>query len=101
MTKEFYTSVVHHGNKILYRGYENGKAVKRRLPFKPTLFMAGNKNSGWTTLEGLPVDPIVFDSMSEAKDFVNRDYGENMLHKPRWEFKRVIKGWTKFTLIIF
>jgi DNA polymerase elongation subunit (family B) len=72
MNKEFYTSVLRYGNNILYRGYENGKPVKRKIPFRPTLFMAGSKNSGWTTLEGLPVDPIQFDSMSEATDFLKR-----------------------------
>ena len=75
----FYTSVVRHANNILYRGYKNGKPVKRRIPFKPTLFMAGNKGSGWTTLDDLPVDPIVFDSMSEAKDFVKRYEGVSNL----------------------
>lgn len=72
MNKEFYTSVLRYGNNILYRGYENDKPVKRKIPFRPTLFMAGSKNSGWTTLEGLPVDPIQFDSMSEATDFLKR-----------------------------
>ena len=72
MNKEFYTSVLRYGNNILYRGYKDGKAVKRKISFKPTLFMEGNDGSGWTNLEGNPVKPIQFDSMSEAKDFVSR-----------------------------
>ena len=70
----FYTSVVRFGNKLLYRGFENGKEVKRRIPFKPTLFMSGTaeQSDGWTTLDGLPVQPVTFDSMSEAKDFDKR-----------------------------
>jgi DNA polymerase elongation subunit (family B) len=72
MNNEFYTSVLRYGNNILYRGYKDGKAVKRKIPFKPTLFMEGNDGSGWTNLEGNPVKPIQFDSMSEAKDFVSR-----------------------------
>ena len=70
----FYTSVVRFGNKLLYRGFENGKEVKRRIPFKPTLFLYGTaeQSDGWTTLYGLPVQPVTFDSMSEAKDFDKR-----------------------------
>ena len=74
MTKEFYTSVVRHGNNILYRGYRNGKSVKERIPFKPKLYVGG-KGAGWTTLDGLPVTEMQFDSMSEAKDFLKRYEG--------------------------
>ena len=73
MTKKFYTSVVRYGDKLLYRGYdEQGRAVKSRIPFKPTLFMSGESKEGWTTLDGIPMQPVVFDSMSEAKDFNKR-----------------------------
>ena len=73
MTKKFYTSVVKYGDKLLYRGYdEQGRAVKSRIPFKPTLFMSGESEEGWTTLDGIPMQPVVFDSMSEAKDFNKR-----------------------------
>ena len=75
MSKEFYTSVLRYGNNILYRGYKNGDAVKRRVPFKPTLFIKSDKGSGWTTLDGVAVDPIQFDSMNDAKDFMKRYEG--------------------------
>ena len=73
MTNKFYTSVVRYGDKLLYRGYdETGQSVKFRIPFKPTLFMSGENPEGWTTLDGLPMQPVVFESMSEAKDFNKR-----------------------------
>jgi DNA polymerase elongation subunit (family B) len=75
MNNEFYTSVLRYGNNILYRGYKNGNAVKRRVPFKPTLFIKSDKGSGWTTLDDVAVDPIQFDSMNEAKDFMKRYEG--------------------------
>jgi len=74
MTKEFYTSVLRYGNNILYRGYRNGKSIKERVPFKPKLYVGG-KGAGWTTLDGLPVTEMQFDSMSEAKDFLKRYEG--------------------------
>ena len=73
MSNKFYTSVVKYGDKLLYRGYdEQGRAVKSRIPFKPTLFMSGESEEGWTTLDGIPMQPVVFESMSEAKDFNKR-----------------------------
>ena len=74
MTNEFYTSAVRYGNNILYRGYRNGESVKERIPFKPKLYIGG-KGTGWTTLDGLPVVEMQFDSMSEAKDFEKRYSG--------------------------
>jgi DNA polymerase elongation subunit (family B) len=68
----FYTSVVRFGNKLLYRGFENGQEVKHRIPFKPTLFMSGESEEGWTTLDGIPMQPVIFESMSDAKDFNKR-----------------------------
>ena len=71
MTKEFYTSAVRYGNNILYRGYRNGEAVRERVPFKPKLYVGG-KGTEWSTLDGLPVTEVQFDSMSEARDFNKR-----------------------------
>lgn len=68
----FYTSVVRFGNKLLYRGFENGQEVKHRIPFKPTLFMSGESEEGWTTLDGIPMQPVIFESMTDAKDFNKR-----------------------------
>ena len=68
-TKEFYTSVVRRGNNLLYRGYKNGERVKKKIAFKPTLFVNSEKPSPWKTLDGQNVAPVTFDSMSEATEF--------------------------------
>ena len=65
----FYTSVARIGNNIVYRGYENGIKVKKRFPFKPTMFVTANRESDWQTLTGEKVVPRVFDTMKEATDF--------------------------------
>jgi DNA polymerase elongation subunit (family B) len=59
---------------MLYRGYDDqGKAVKARLPFEPTMYLVSQKATGeWKTLQGQPVEPIKLDSMSEASDFVKK-----------------------------
>ena len=69
---DFYTSVERFGNQLFYRGYSGGKQVKKKIPFKPTLFVNGDNGSGWSSLDGRPVEPITFDSMRDATDFVKR-----------------------------
>mgnify|MGYP003624485983 FL=1 len=70
----FYTCVNRYGNNMLYRGYDDqGKAVKARMPFEPTMYLVSQKATGeWKTLQGQPVEPIKLDSMSEASDFVKK-----------------------------
>ena len=70
---KFYTNVVRAGNKILYRGYESGSRVERRIPYTPTLFVESNRASGkFKTLYGKAVEPMQFGSMSEASDFMKQ-----------------------------
>ena len=66
---KFYTSVSRIGDSIVYRGYEEGRRVKLRIPYSPTLFVSSNKSSKWKTLDNKPVEPISFSTMKEATDF--------------------------------
>jgi DNA polymerase elongation subunit (family B) len=68
----FYTSINRYGNNLLYRGYEDGRRIKRKIPFKPTLYVKGKGNSKFTALDGTNVDAIQFASMREAKEFVEK-----------------------------
>lgn len=58
---------------ILLRGYEDGKPVQRKIPYKPYLFIPTKKASKYKTLDGIPVGRIDFESMKEARDFC-KDY---------------------------
>ena len=70
---KFYTSISRIGNTIAFRGYENGQRLTYREQFKPTLFVnTKNPNAEWKTLEGRPLEPMKFDSMKEAADFMDR-----------------------------
>jgi hypothetical protein len=73
----FYTSVDRWGNNILWRGYENGKRFSRKVPFKPTLYLHTRKPGGeFRSLVGnKELHPKTFDSMSEAKQFVEEYKG--------------------------
>lgn len=68
----FYTSVNRYGNNLLYRGYQDGVRVKRKIAFKPTLYVKGKGNSKFNALDGTNVDAIKFNSMREAKEFCEK-----------------------------
>ena len=69
---KFYTSVNLYGNNILVRGVNNGKKVQDRVPFKPTLFVKSQKQSKYKSLFGDNLEEFKFESINEAKDYVNR-----------------------------
>ena len=71
MTK-FYSSAIRMGRHILYRGYENGQQVRKRIPYQPKLYVSSDKDSDWKTLDDLPVAECVLDSMSDATDFLKK-----------------------------
>ena len=68
----FYTSVNRYGNNILYRGFESGKRVEKKIPYMPTLFIPSPKETGWNTLHNQPVQPVTFDTMKEAGEFIKK-----------------------------
>lgn len=69
----FYTNVARYGNNILYRGYtDNGTAVTHKYKFGPTLFIKTDQPTEWSTMEDQTVAPIKFDSMSDAKEFIQK-----------------------------
>lgn len=70
---DFYTSVDIRGKNILYRGWKDGHRQHLRIPFCPTLYIPSPKSeSGFTTIHGKPVEPIQFDEIQEARDFIGK-----------------------------
>ena len=68
----FYTSVGRYGNNILYRGFEEGKRVAKKIPYMPTLYVSSDKETGWNNIQNQPVKPICFDTMRDAGDFIKK-----------------------------
>ena len=68
----FYTSVGRYGNNIFYRGFENGKKISKKIPFMPTLYIPTTKETGWNNLQNHPVQPVSFDTMRDAADFIKK-----------------------------
>ena len=69
---KFYTNVSRFGNSLLYRGYENGTKIQKRIKYKPTLFVNSPKGD-WTSLDGTPCAPIQFESMRDAKEWIDQN----------------------------
>jgi DNA polymerase elongation subunit (family B) len=70
---KFYTNVLEYGNNILVRGYDRGRPFNEKIPYQPTLYLPSKRpNAEWKTIRGLPLDPMPFDSIRDAKDFLQR-----------------------------
>lgn len=69
---KYYTSVAVHGNNILYRGVNNGRRIKEKVPYSPTLFLPAKKPSEWKSLFNEPLEAMKFESIREARNFVKR-----------------------------
>lgn len=69
----FYTSVARYGNSILYRGYnQSGHRIEKKFQFTPTLFVNCHEETGYKSLYGEDVKPITFDTMREAREFMEK-----------------------------
>jgi len=68
----FYTSVICVGNNILYRGVENGRRVKLKIGYTPTMFLPSQKVTSWKNLQGESLEEIKLGSIRECRDFIKR-----------------------------
>tara|TARA_Y100000389_G_scaffold18053_1_gene15729 strand:- start:2363 stop:4843 length:2481 start_codon:yes stop_codon:yes gene_type:complete len=68
---KFYTNVFSRGNKVYVRGYENGKAFQKYEYYKPYLFV-DDKDGNYKTVDKKPASKIMFNSISEAREFVSK-----------------------------
>ena len=75
MSNNFYTSVVNYGSTILYRGVKNGRRIKVKIQYAPTLFLASNKSTSYKNLQGEYLEPMKFGDIREAREFV-KNYSE-------------------------
>lgn len=68
---KFYTNVVKHGNKLLFRFVNNGQSHKAKVDFEPTLYnpSKGNTPTQFRSLDGLYLTPKKFTTMKEAQEY--------------------------------
>ena len=66
----FYTNVTQWGNSLLVREVVNGERVKTRVKYKPTLYAATQEVTPFKTLKGACVTPKEFNSIKQAKEWI-------------------------------
>lgn len=73
MSSNFYTSCTTFGDDILVRGYQDGIAYAKKVKFRPSLYVKSvdAKNSKYKTIFDEPLRRHDFDSIKDAKMWVN------------------------------
>ena len=67
----FYTNVLQWGNQLFVRAVINNERHNFKVKYRPTLFSPVTKHTGYKTLDGVSVLPTEFDSIKEAKEWVD------------------------------
>lgn len=68
----FYTNVQCFGSNVLYRGIIDGKRVKQKIEYSPSLFLPSKRVTSFTSLEGDYLDQKIFGTVKEARDFIKQ-----------------------------
>jgi DNA polymerase elongation subunit (family B) len=56
----------------MFRGIDNGRRVKKKIPYSPVLFLPTNKNTEWCGLHGEKLEPKKFETIRDARDFIKK-----------------------------
>jgi DNA polymerase elongation subunit (family B) len=70
----FYTNVQSLGGRILYRGVKDGKKIKLKVDYEPSLYLPTKnpKHATFKSLDGVPLMEKRFDGIREARDYVKQ-----------------------------
>ena len=75
MTTTFYTNVQNIGGNILYRGIRDGKRVKMKVDYAPSLYLASKRTTQYKSLDGQFLEKKQFDGIYEARDYTKKFAG--------------------------
>jgi DNA polymerase elongation subunit (family B) len=70
--QKIYTNISVRGDNILFRGYENGRRVHQKIPFRPTLYVPAKKKTEYKTLFGEYVEPFQPGSINDCREFIQQ-----------------------------
>lgn len=71
MTSKFYTNIFQRGDRIYVRGYKDNLPYEDIIHYRPYLFLP-KKGGKYSSLDGKDLDKIEFDSIKDARDFIQR-----------------------------
>lgn len=69
---DFYTNAKQYGDNILYIGYKNGKKIRTKIPYSPSLFVPTNETSPYKTIYGENLKKVKPGSINKAKEFIKQ-----------------------------
>jgi DNA polymerase elongation subunit (family B) len=69
---DFYTNVGIYGSKILYRGIHEGRRVKLKLDYNPTLYIPTDQPSKFKDIHGRTLGSVQPGTMRDCRDFVKQ-----------------------------
>ena len=68
----YYTNVQVCGDKLLYRGIEEGKAVRHKLDYFPSLFIKSQKPTDFKTIYGEFLQEVKPGGIKDSKEFISQ-----------------------------
>lgn len=76
----FYTNVQLIHKKIYVRGYKDGEYFSDIVHYKPTIFLPSNEDTGWRSLKGESLKPVVMRDIQSMTDYVDGARGSMSIH---------------------
>lgn len=73
--KDFYLNAKQYGDNILYIGIKNGKKIRTKIPYSPSLFVPIGEESPYKTLYGENLKKVKPGSIKKAKEFIEQYSG--------------------------
>lgn len=67
-----YSSVDRDYNHIFFRGYKNGKPIKRKIEYKPKLYVKSPTESKFKSIDGVNLGEIEFESMADCHQYIKQ-----------------------------
>lgn len=81
MSKGFYTNVQAFSGDVLYRGVINGKRVKQKIEYSPSLYLPSKRPTEFKSLTGEYLQQKVFGTIREARDYIKQFDGVSGSYK--------------------
>ena len=75
----FYTNVIQWGNNLLVREIKNGQRTNSKIRYSPTLYAFVKEKTPYKTLEGEYVTDVSFDTIKEAKEWLENNKNQSEL----------------------
>ena len=68
----FYTNVQVVSGNILYRGVLDGKRVKQKIEYSPSLYITTTKKTEFRSLDGESLQRKLFGTIQEARNYIDQ-----------------------------